>query len=111
MKPYLVFSTVPSKKVGERIARLLVCNRLAACVNVLDGASSYFWWKGKVDRAEESLLVIKTSRKRFDRLSSFLRKVHPYEVPEIVGFSIEKGSPPYLQWMEQTLGRKLHSRR
>jgi len=105
VKYYLILSTVPSQKIGERIARLLVRNHMAACVNVVAGVRSYFWWEGKVSKARESLLIIKTTRRRFQTLSKFLKKIHPYHVPEIIGLPIEKVNPSYLQWMENVLGR------
>lgn len=105
MKYLAVFSTVPSGKEALRIASLLVTNRVAACVNVIPGLRSYFWWKGKVDRCRENLLVIKTSKSRFKALEKFLKKVHPYDVPEIVALPIEKGNKKYLDWILESLGR------
>jgi len=106
----LVLSTVPSPKTARKLALALVQNRLAACVNVVNGLDSFFWWQGKVDQARESLLVIKTTSSHFPRLVKFLKKQHPYEVPEIIGLPIEKGNREYLRWIEETLKRSKKSR-
>lgn len=76
---------------------------MAACVNVIPGLISFFWWQGKADKARETLLLIKTSKSIFPRLVKFLQKQHPYQVPEIIGFPIEKGNGVYLRWMEEIL--------
>ena len=110
MKFYLVVSTVPSAKLARKLAISLVQNRLAACVNVVTGVASFFWWQGKIDKAREYLLLIKTSKPLFPRLLKFLRKHHPYQVPEIISFSIEKGNSEYLRWIEETLKRKRSSK-
>lgn len=105
MKFYLVVSTVPSSATARKLALSLIQNRLAACVNVIPGVTSFFRWQGKIDTARESLLFIKTSKPLFPRLMRFLREHHPYQVPEIVSFLIEEGNPEYLRWIEETLKR------
>lgn len=98
---YLILSTAPSKKVGEKLARLLVQNRLAACVSVIPQVRSFFGWKGRLERAEESLLLAKTTRAKFARLERFLKTNHPYEVPEIIALPIAEGLPSYLKWLRE----------
>lgn len=102
-KYYLVLSTAPSRKTGEKLARQMVHKKLAACVSVLPGAVSYFRWKGKIDKSKEVLLLAKTSRVLFSSLCRFLKKNHPYEVPEMLALPVEKGWPDYLRWMEEAL--------
>lgn len=105
MKFYLVVSTAPSEKIARKLAHSLVRQHLAACVNVIPGAVSFFWWQGKLDKARETLLLIKTSKSFFPRLVKFLQKQHPYQVPEIIAVPIEKGNLEYLGWLEATLTR------
>ncbi|MBI3324231.1 MAG: divalent-cation tolerance protein CutA [Candidatus Omnitrophica bacterium] len=95
----VVFLTCPSTKVARRIAQTLIAQRLAACVNILPGVDSVFWWEGKVDRARETLLIIKTTRARFRELQPAVRRSHPYDVPEILALPVAVGSPAYLDWV------------
>ncbi len=102
--PYLVVLTTLSKRSeARRLSRLLLRERLAACVNVLGPAESSFWWKGKIDHAKEYLLLIKTRASSFTRLRRFLEKNHPYDVPEIVALPIEKGNRSYLDWIKRSV--------
>ncbi|MBI4394656.1 MAG: divalent-cation tolerance protein CutA [Candidatus Omnitrophica bacterium] len=102
-KPYVVFSTVGSLKEAKKIASVLVHQKLAACVNVIPNVHSLFRWQGKVDQAQELLLVIKTDFRHLKDLEKNLRKHHSYEVPEIVGWPIAWGSKPYLSWLGESL--------
>jgi periplasmic divalent cation tolerance protein len=99
----VVLSTCASMEEGERLARLLVERRLAACVNVAPGARSFYRWKGKIESAEECLLVIKSSRSLFRALNTVLEKEHSYETPESVALAILDGSAGYLNWLAQSL--------
>jgi periplasmic divalent cation tolerance protein len=96
----IVLSTVAKAEDGERIAGELVGRGLAACVNVVPGVVSYYRWKGKLERDEERLLVIKTTADRFERLRETLVSLHPYELPEVVAVGIEGGHQPYLAWLD-----------
>src|SRR5579863_4312470 len=89
--------TVPDRAMGDSIARTLVEERLAACVNVVPGLSSTYRWKGKVEQAEECLLIIKTGVSRFDVLKRRISALHPYEMPEIIALPIIHGSAEYLR--------------
>ena len=95
----VVLVTVPDADCGEKIARSLLEQRLAACVNRIGPIRSLFRWEGKIDAADEHLLVIKTRRERFERLSAAITKLHPYEVPEILLLPVAGGSPAYLRWL------------
>ena len=98
-KPYLVFSTVASSKEAHKIATALVREKLAACVNLIPTIHSVFWWKGKIDRANETLLMIKTDQKRLSRVEKSILKFHSYDLPEMIGWPIDWGHKPYLDWL------------
>jgi periplasmic divalent cation tolerance protein len=99
----IVFSTCSTPEEAAKIARKLIEERLAACVNVAPRIRSFYRWKGVIQESDECMLVIKTSRERFDRLRIELEKVHTYEVPEVVAAPVVDGSPNYLNWMEGEL--------
>ena len=96
----VVLSTCASAEEADKIARRLVEARLAACVNVLPGARSFYRWQGAIENASEWLLIIKSSRQRFGSLRAELERLHSYEVPEIVALPIVDGSLNYLHWLE-----------
>jgi periplasmic divalent cation tolerance protein len=95
----LVFCTCPDEATAERIASALVEEHLAACVNRIPGIASTYRWQGKVCRDNEQLLVIKTTRERFDALRARIIELHPYELPEVIAVDIALGSAPYLDWI------------
>ena len=96
----VVLVTCGSRKEGRTIARALVEARLAACVNVQQApVESIYRWKGSVDTAKEFLLIIKTSRARFAAVAKAVKRLHSYDVPEIIALPIEKGSREYLAWL------------
>jgi periplasmic divalent cation tolerance protein len=99
----VVLVTCPTRAVARRIAKRLVGERLAACVNVIAGVESVFWWRGKVDRAREWLLLIKTTAPRFERLKQAVLAAHPYEVPEVIALPVVAGHEPYLKWIQASL--------
>jgi len=98
----VVLVTCPSPKIGENIARALVEDRLAACVNVVSGLISIYRWQGKVCRDAETLLLIKTRRTKFSALSRRVKALHPYSVPEIIALPVGVGSGPYLSWVRDS---------
>lgn len=101
---YVVLVTCSGAAEARRIARAVVEARLAACVNILPGAvTSIYRWKGKVESAQERLLVIKTSRKRLAKLQAEVARLHSYEVPEFIALPIADGSVAYLAWMDESL--------
>jgi periplasmic divalent cation tolerance protein len=95
----VIFNTCASSEEAARLARMLVERRLAACVNILPPIRSIYRWQGKIEDATEWLLIIKTSRPRFEELSEALRAAHSYDVPEILALPIVAGSPAYLDWL------------
>jgi periplasmic divalent cation tolerance protein len=95
----LVLTTCPSLRVARRLARALVAERLAACVNILPIAQSVYRWKGKIESARELLLVIKSRVQDYRALERRLRALHPYELPEVVAVPIAGGDGRYLAWI------------
>lgn len=99
MDEILVFVTVASDDEATTIARMLVKQGLAACVNIIPGVRSVFQWEGKVEEKREILLMAKTVKQSFDRLAVAVKAHHSYSVPEIIAVPIQYGSPEYLQWV------------
>ncbi|XP_039221897.1 protein CutA isoform X2 [Crotalus tigris] len=97
------FVTCPNETVAKDLARALVEQRLAACVNVLPGVTSIYRWKGAVEEDAEVLLMIKTRSSRVSALAEYVRSVHPYEVAEVIALPIQQGNPPYLRWVEEAV--------
>lgn len=95
----LVLSTCPDDSTARALAESLVTERLAACVNIVPGLRSIYRWEGRIESAEECLLIAKIRRSVFDDVSTFLDQRHPYEVPEIIAVPVEAGSSAYLQWL------------
>lgn len=99
METILVISTLPDQASAEKLARLLVEGRWAACVTILGAATSVYRWQGKVESAQEVPVLIKTTQARYAGLETALRAAHPYELPEIVAVSLSAGLPAYLEWL------------
>jgi periplasmic divalent cation tolerance protein len=99
----VVLSTCASADEAEKLARALIEQRLAACVNVIGGVTSYYPWRGNLETAAEWLLVIKSSRARFDELRAALEKQHSYEIPEVIALPVVDGAPNYLNWIDTNL--------
>ncbi len=97
----LVLVTVSSVSEGERIANRLVELRLAACVNVVPNLRSFFWWEGKLTEEGEALLLIKTRRGLIDRVVERVKRLHSYQLPEVIALPIIGGSEDYLNWLEE----------
>ena len=99
----VVFSACATPDEARAIARKLIEERLAACVNITPGARSLYRWKGVIEESEECLLVIKSTRNLFGRLRAELEKAHTYETPEVIAVPVVDGAPNYLNWMENEL--------
>jgi periplasmic divalent cation tolerance protein len=97
----VVFNTCGSAEEAERLARRVVEEHLAACVNVLSPVRSFYRWKGAVEESTEWLLIIKSTRDKFDALRAALESAHTYEVPEVIAIPIVDGSPHYLAWIDR----------
>lgn len=96
----LIFCTCPDKDTATTLARLLVEDGLAACVNIVPGITSVYSWQGQIESAEEHLLLIKAHKDRYPAIESTLRAHHPYQLPEIIAVNIERGLPDYLHWID-----------
>ncbi|MEI9971950.1 MAG: divalent-cation tolerance protein CutA [Ignavibacteriota bacterium] len=99
----VVLNTCGSAAEAERLARLLVDRRLAACVSIAPQIRSFYRWKGAVESSEEWLLLIKSSQPLFERLRNALESEHSYEVPEVLALPVVEGNASYLDWLQTSL--------
>lgn len=97
-----ILNTCPDQKTGEQIATLLVEQRLAACVNLMDSITSVYRWQDGIEYDSETLLLIKTEKRHYPKIEETIQQHHPYEVPEIICLDITGGSESYLNWITQT---------
>lgn len=95
----LILTNVPDENVAHAIARSLVEQKLAACVNLLPGVRSVYRWQGAVEEATEVTMLIKSTQQRYAELEAAIRQAHPYEVPEIIAMPVASGFQPYLDWV------------
>jgi len=95
----LILCTCPNADSAGRIARVLVEERLAACVNRVPGLTSVYRWQGEIHEDNEVLLLIKTRRELFELLRARIIELHPYDVPEVIALEITAGHAPYLEWL------------
>lgn len=99
----VVLSTASSVEEGLAIGRRLVEEHLAACVNVVPGARSIFFWEGRVQEADEVVLVIKTRGERYAALERRIHALHSYSVPEVLALPVAAGSPAYTAWLRESV--------
>ncbi len=102
LKMYKLVFVTASEEDGQKIARVLVEKKLAACVNITPIRSIYRW-KGKIEEDKEQLLIIKTKHSRIEELKKVVKEIHSYEVPECIVISIEDGLIDYLNWIDETI--------
>jgi periplasmic divalent cation tolerance protein len=102
-KAWFVYVTAANKKEGESISRALVAEKLAACVSIVPGVSSRYWWQGRIEQSKEILLIIKTTPRRYQELERRVKDLHSYSVPEILATPVVEGNPGYLKWIKNTL--------
>lgn len=96
----LVLTHLPDREAALQFASAVIEARVAACVNVLSACTSVYHWQGAVENAEEIPLLIKTTSARYAALEAAIRRLHPYELPEIIAVPLAQGLPGYLQWVE-----------
>jgi len=95
----VLFITTANAEEAQRIASVLLNERKAACVNIVPRISSLFWWQGKLDSAEESLLIIKTKASVLDEIVDLVKEHHSYSIPEVIALPIIGGNQDYLEWV------------
>lgn len=100
----VVLVTVPDEKTGQDLARALVGEKLAACVNILPGVRSIYSWQGRIEDDPELLLVIKTRAGLVENLTRRVAQLHPYDQPEVVSLAVDGASPGYLDWVLRETG-------
>ena len=99
----IIFITTPTKKEAQKIANKLLNEKKVACVNIISGVNSHFWWKDKIESANEMLLIAKTELKFFNDIVKLVKKLHSYEVPEIIALPIINGNKDYLDWISKSI--------
>lgn len=102
MQPILVLITAGSDEEANSLRQALLAERLVACVNVVRGVRSHFWWKGELDHADEVLLIAKSRRELWAEILETVRAHHSYEVFEAIALPIIEGNPDYLQWIQES---------
>jgi periplasmic divalent cation tolerance protein len=100
-KYIIVFVTVPNGKTANGITKSVLSKKLVACVNILKGVESFYWWKDRIEHSKELLLIMKTVQSKFSVLEKHIKNIHPYEVPEIISAEISHGSKDYLDWIKK----------
>jgi len=99
----LIMVTCASRKEARKISGNLLKKRLIACAGILPNIESRFWWRGKLDSAVEFLVIMKTVKSNFKKIEAEIKRIHSYEVPEIIALPIIAGSRDYLDWISQTI--------
>lgn len=99
----VVLSTAGSEEEARKIARYLVEQQLAACVNIVPQIESIYRWQGKVESSREWLLLIKTTAANFSKVRDAIGELHSYDLPECIALSIEDGSADYLRWIAESV--------
>jgi periplasmic divalent cation tolerance protein len=95
----LVLTNLPDEASADAVSHAVLAARAAACVNRLAPCRSEYWWEGRIERATEWPLLIKTTRAQYQRLEDVIRRAHPYDIPEIVALPVTGGLPAYLGWV------------
>ena len=95
----VILITASNSEEAYKIAEVLLNQRKAACVNIVPGVSSLFWWQDKLDSAQESLLIVKTKASLLPEIISLVKGIHSYDVPEIIALPIVGGNQDYLEWI------------
>jgi periplasmic divalent cation tolerance protein len=96
--------TCPTRMEARKVARAILKKRLAACVNIIGGLESHYWWEGKLENAREYLLLIKTTRARVGSVVNAVKAAHSYEVPEVIFLSVVASERNYLKWLRGSVG-------
>ena len=107
MKParniFIAFVTAPNIKVGRKLAKAVLERRFAACVNIVTGVESHYWWQGKLERSSEVLLITKTTKAKLPSLEKLVLSLHPYDTAEVIAFPLAASTPKYLRWLVESV--------
>ncbi len=95
--------TAPDLKTARRLAKACLTERLVACVNLVPGLESHYWWKGRTESGPEVLLLFKTTVRQLAALEAFILEQHPYDTPEFLAFGVESGNAKYLNWLSESV--------
>lgn len=98
------FVTAPSKEEARALARTLLEARVVACVNLVPAVESLYWWEGRIDEAQEVLMILKTRTERLEELVALVKEHHSYSVPEVISLPLGPGNPDYLAWLSAEVG-------
>ena len=98
----VIFITAKDKEEANTIANKLLEDKLIACANIVESVKSLFWWDGKIDNANETLLILKTRKDLFEKIVTAVKTVHSYDVPEIIALPIVEGNKDYLEWIKES---------
>jgi len=99
----IVFVTTSGVEESKKIASTLIEKNLGACVNIIPEVSSVYKWEGEICKDTESMMIIKTSESKFEKLKNRIKKMHSYDVPEIISFDIKRGDKEYFDWIDDSL--------
>ncbi len=95
----VIFITTANAEEAQRISKALLEQKKAACVNIVSGVNSLFWWQGKLDSAQENLLIVKTKASLLNELTRLVKEIHSYDTPEIIALPIVGGNQDYIEWV------------
>lgn len=95
----LVYCTISNNDESKSIARILIEKKLAACCTIIPAVSSIYCWKGEIEESEESMMLIKTTQRKYEQLEKEIKMIHSYSVPEIIATKLETGSSAYIDWI------------
>src|ERR1039458_6265175 len=99
MQIVFAYITTKNKTEAKKIGKVLLQERLAACINIFDNMSSIYWWEGKIEEANETVLIAKTTKKLFPKLSKKVKSIHSYSVPCILQLEVKDGNKEYVKWL------------
>jgi len=100
---YIIAITSTPQEEAENIAKIIVDKKLAACVQIIGPVSSFYWWKGEVQKDTEAILLIKTTEKNKEKIKKIIKDIHSYDVPELLFLPVYGGLPEYLKWLESAI--------
>ena len=103
---YFTYITTENKEEAQKVGAALIEARLAACVNILDGMTSMFYWEGKVQSENETVLIAKTRKDLAEKVTEKVKEVHSYDCPCVVFLPVENGNPDFLQWLKEETSKQ-----